>query len=280
SRLQYITEAAQKMLVKELRQPYLEGWFLRKRNIQKHIDLTEEARVMLRRIVDKRKSNGIRENDLLDMLLDARYEDGTPMEDEQLIDEILILFTAGHETTSNSLTFTAQLLARHPESQEKILAEIIAAEKESGSLFEFIQACNYTKQVVEESMRLYPPAYFIDRVNIEEDEYDGKIVPKGTSLLFSMYEIHRHRDFWEDPEDFKPERFEDTKRSSTAYYPFGAGPRMCIGNNFAMYEMILAVAELVKKYEISPPEYPIKIKPLITLKPDKAILKFKSRSES
>lgn len=280
SRLQYITEAAQKMLVKELRQPYLEGWFLRKRNIQKHIDLTEEARVMLRRIVYKRKSNGIRENDLLDMLLDARYDDGTAMEDEQLIDEILILFTAGHETTSNSLTFTAQLLARHPESQEKIFAEIKAAEKESGSLFEFIQACNYTKQVVEESMRLYPPAYFIDRVNIEEDEYDGKIVPKGTSLLFSMYEIHRHRDFWEDPEAFKPERFEDTKRSSAAYYPFGAGPRMCIGNNFAMYEMILAVAELVKKYEIFPPEYPIKIKPLITLKPDKAILKFKSRSES
>ena len=95
-----------------------------------------------------------------------------------------------------------------------------------------------------------------------------------------MYEIHRHRDFWEDPEDFKPERFEDTKRSSAAYYPFGAGPRMCIGNNFAMYEMILAVAELVKKYEIFPPDYPIKIKPLITLKRDKANLKFKSRSES
>lgn len=280
SRLQYITEAAQKMLVKELRQPYLNSWFLRKRNVQKHIDLTEEARVILRKIVAKRKSSGKREDDLLDMLLDARYENGTAMEDEQLIDEILILFTAGHETTSNSLTFTAQLLARDSESQAMIFSEINKAEKETSSLFEFIQACVYTKQVVEESMRLYPPAYFIDRVNIEEDEFEGKIIPKGTSLLFSMYEIHRHRAFWEDAESFNPGRFQDAKSSLGAYYPFGAGPRMCIGNNFAMYEMILAVAEMVKKYEIQPPGNPIKIKPLITLKPEKAILKFKLRNES
>lgn len=277
SRLQFITEAAQKMLVKELRQPYLNNWILRKRNVQKHIDLTEEARVMLRKIVATRKSGGTRENDLLDMLLDARYEDGTAMEDEQLIDEILILFTAGHETTSNSLTFTAQLLARHPDSQAKIFAEINRAEKETTGPFEFIQKCDYIKQVVEESMRLYPPAYFIDRVNIDEDEYDGKIVPKGTSLLFSMYEIHRHEDYWDEPESFKPERFEDSKGSTAAYFPFGAGPRMCIGNNFAMYEMILAVAELVKHFEISSSNTPIKIRPLITLKPKKAILKFTKR---
>ena len=280
SRLQFITEAAQKMLVKELRQPYLNGWFLRKRNVQKHIELTEEARGVLRKIVARRKSSGKREDDLLDMLLDARYEDGTAMEDEQLIDEILILFTAGHETTSNSLTFTAQLLARDPESQAKIFSEINKADREKSGLFEFIQACVYTKMVVEESMRLYPPAYFIDRVNIEEDEFEGKIIPKGTSLLFSMYEIHRHRNFWEDAESFKPERFQDAKSSLAAYYPFGAGPRMCIGNNFAMYEMVLAVAGMVKKYEILPPDYPIKIKPLITLKPEKAVLKFKLRRES
>ena len=277
SRLQYITEAAQKMLVKELRQPYLNGWFLRKRNVEKHIGLTEEARVMLRKIVAKRKSSGKREDDLLDMLLDARYEDGTAMEDEQLIDEILILFTAGHETTSNSLTFTAQLLARDSGSQVKIFSEINKAEKETSGLFEFIQACSYAKQVVEESMRLYPPAYFIDRVNIEEDEFNGMIIPKGTSLLFSMYEIHRHRDFWEDAESFKPERFQDAKNSVAAYYPFGAGPRMCIGNNFAMYEMILAVVELVERYKITSEETPIKIKPLITLKPKEAILKFELR---
>ncbi len=280
NRLQFITEAAQKMLVKELRQPYLKNWFLRKRNVQKHIGLTREARVILREIVDRRVKSGNRENDLLDMLLDARYEDGSAMEAEQLIDEILILFTAGHETTSNSLTFTAQLLARHPEAQQKIAQEITHAKSTSASIQEIIMACPYTKMVIEESMRLYPPAYFIDRVNIEEDEWKGMIIPKGTSLLFSMYEIHRHKDFWDDPEAFMPERFEDPKKYASAYFPFGAGPRMCIGNNFAMYEMILAIGELVHRFEITAPDTPIKIKPLITLKPEKAILTFKPRKSN
>src|SRR5690606_6402071 len=129
NRLQFITEAAQKMLVKELRQPYLNSWFLRKRNVQKHIGLTQEARNMLVKIIEERRAAGEKENDLLDMLLDARYEDGNGMDNEQLIDEILILFTAGHETTSNSLTFTAQLLARHPDGQEKILNEVTKDKK-------------------------------------------------------------------------------------------------------------------------------------------------------
>lgn len=277
SRLQYITEAAQKMLVRELRQPYLGWWFSLTGIVKKHTDLTDEARSILQELVEKRKQSGKRENDLLDMLLDARYEDGTTMDNEQLIDEILILFTAGHETTSNALTFIAQLLARHPQAQEKIAREVKNANILDLSLFERIQAFTYTKQVVEEGMRLYPPAYFIDRVNIEDDEYEGVEIPKGSSLLFSMYEIHRNEKTWEDPEAFKPDRFEDPKRYSSSYYPFGAGPRMCIGNNFAMYEMILAVAKLVSKFKISTNKNEIEIQPLITLKPKNAILKFERR---
>lgn len=277
NRLQYITEAAQKMLVRELRQPYLGWWFNISGKIKEHTDLTDEARDILRELIDERRTAGGRQNDLLDMLLEARYDDGSSMENEQLIDEILILFTAGHETTSNALTFTAQLLARNLQAQEKILEEVNRAKTETGSLAEYIQACSYTKMVIEEAMRLYPPAYFIDRVNKERDVFDGLEIPEGSSLLFSMYEIHRHKDFWEDPEEFKPERFTDPKKYSSCYYPFGAGPRMCIGNNFAMYEMILAVAELVERYEISSTNTPIKIRPLITLKPEEAILEFKKR---
>ncbi len=279
SRLQYITEAAQKMLVKELRQPYLGWWFQLGGSIKHHVGLTQEAREILKTLVKKRKNSGVREDDLLDMLLDARYEDGTAMEEEQLIDEILILFTAGHETTSNSLTFTAELLARDPESQDKIAAEVERAIQETTGLFEFIQACPYTKNVIEESMRLYPPAYFIDRVNIEDDEFNGMFIPKGSNLLFSMHEIHRHPDLWEDPDRFMPERFAEgnAQKHSAYYFPFGAGPRMCIGNNFAMYEMILAIAELVSRYKISPNSTPIQILPLITLKPKQAILKLELR---
>ncbi len=279
SRLQYITEAAQKMLVKELRQPYLGWWFQLGGSIKHHVGLTQEAREILKTLVAKRKNSGVREGDLLDMLLDARYEDGNAMEEEQLIDEILILFTAGHETTSNALTFTAELLARDPQSQDKIAAEVERASQETTGLFEFIQACPYTKNVIEESMRLYPPAYFIDRVNIEDDEFEGMFIPKGSNLLFSMHEIHRHSDLWEDPDRFMPERFAEgnAQKHSAYYFPFGAGPRMCIGNNFAMYEMILAIAELVSRYKISPNSIPIQILPLITLKPKHAILKFELR---
>ncbi len=158
----------------------------------------------------ERKESGKRENDLLDMLLDARYEDGNEMDSEQLIDEILILFTAGHETTSNALTFAAELLSRNPEAQQKIFEEVTLAKKETNSLMEFIQACTYTKKVIEETMRMYPPAYFIDRVNLEDDTFEGIEIPKGSNLLFSFYEIHKHKDHWEDPEKFDPERFSDS----------------------------------------------------------------------
>ena len=227
---------------------------------------------------DERKKSNDNHDDLLDMLLTAKYEDGTHIDDNQLIDEILILFAAGHETTSNALTFTCELLARHPEAQLKILEEVHRIKSESNDMMDWIKNATYTKLVIEESMRLYPPAYFIDRVNIEEDHFNGMTLPKGSTLLFSVYEIHRHPDFWDKPEAFMPERFlNDTIKFSKNYYPFGAGPRMCIGNNFAMYEMILAILSLVEKYEIVEKKDPIQIKPLITLKPHNAILTFKER---
>lgn len=277
NRLQFITEAAQKMLVKELRQPYKHWWFKLGGEIEKTLKLTGEAREILKNIIEQRRISGKRENDLLDMLLDARYDDGSPMDDEQLIDEMLILFTAGHETTSNALTFTTQLIAKHPNVQQKLFKEVTTAKAESSNLFEFLQQCTFTRQVIEESMRLYPPAYFIDRINLEDDEFNGMQIPKGSSLLFSFYEIHRSEKHWEDPEKFNPERFAENTNHSTYYAPFGSGPRKCIGNNFAMYEMILAIADLVLKYEIMHKESPIEILPLITLKPKNAILEFKRR---
>ncbi len=282
-RLQYITEAAQQMLVKELRQPFKALYFKYGGPIQKHIDLTIEAREILKGLVDARRASGTKQNDLLDMLLDARYEDGTAMEEAQLLDEILILFVAGHETTSNSLTFTLQLLAKHPDIQERVYEECAGVYAEQSrstkantdSLLPYIKHCVYTKQVIEESMRLYPPAYFIDRVNIEEDVFDDVTIPKGSNLLFSVIEIHKHNDFWENPHTFNPDRFADNAgMKHKAYFPFGAGPRMCIGNNFAMYEMVLAVTEIIQQYKIKPKETPIEIKPLITLKPQNAVLEF------
>jgi len=276
--LQHTTEATQQMLVQELRQPFLVWWFYLSGKTKKHLDLTQNSRTILRRLVEERKLSNTKHDDLLDMLLNARYEDGSEMSESQLVDEILILFAAGHETTSNALTFTTELLARNPEAQLKILEEISKIKSESDDIMHWIKNATYTKLVIEESMRLYPPAYFIDRVNSEEDTFDGMVLPKGSTLLFSVYEIHRHPVFWKNPEDFIPERFLDENiKFSKNYYPFGAGPRMCIGNNFAMYEMILAIIALVEQFEIIEKKDPIQIKPLITLKPYNAILQFKKR---
>ncbi len=279
NKLQHITEEVQKMLVRELRQPYLSWWFQGSGKIKRHLQLIQGARDILRELVSERKKSNTRHDDLLDMLLDARYENGDAMDDEQLIDEILILFTAGHETTSNALTFAAQLVASYPESQQKILEEIKGFRNETESLMEQLKNSPYTTSVIEETMRLYPPAYFIDRINISEDSYNETPIPKGSNLLFSLYEIHRHPDFWEEPLAFKPSRFLDTPKNtySSYYFPFGAGPRMCIGNNFAMYEMVLAVQTLIKNFKIETKKTPIEILPLITLKPKNATLVFQKR---
>lgn len=277
-RLQFITEANQRMLVRELRQPYLGWWFKSSGTLNKHLNLSKEARSILKGIVEERKSSGQRFGDLLDMLLETRYDDGKGMTEEQLIDEILIIFTAGHETTSNALTFAFQLLAKHPEWQNQIFEEWLTLKDET-DIMTRVSNSKVCQQVLEESMRLYPPAYFIDRVNIAEDEFNGMHFEAGSNLLFSVYEMHRHPELWNHPEQFLPERFEDGGRQfSSQYFPFGAGPRKCIGNNFAMFEMIIAVSELISRYKIHADFESIEITPLITLKPKNAFLRFELRN--
>ncbi len=277
-RLQHITEAAQRMMVKELRQPYLGWWFVASGQIKKHTNLTLEARGILKDIVAERRTSANRTNDLLDMLLDVKYDDGSHMEEEQLIDEILILFTAGHETTANALTFACQLLAKHPEWQHKIFEELTIHQQEPQDMMMRLANAKVCQSVIEEAMRLYPPAYFIDRESIHEDACNGMQLKPDTNILVSVYEIHRHPDLWDTPELFLPERFKDGSRKFSAhYFPFGAGPRKCIGNNFAMFEMIIALQELVKHYKIHPHFDTIEITPLITLKPKNATLRFEKR---
>ena len=278
NQLKHSTEEAQKMLVRELRQPFL-GWYFKYFGpIKKHLALTQVSRDILDDLVQERKASGNRYDDLLDMLLDARYEDGSAMSKEQLIDEILILFVAGHETTANALTFAFQLLANHPEEQEVLRETSAFAKANSADLMEYLRANEYAKQVVEETMRLYPPAYFIDRVNLAADSFEDYHFPSDSNLLFSVIEMHKHPEYWETPEKFMPSRFKDNAgMKHQAYFPFGAGPRMCIGNNFAMYEMMMAVSQVVSNYSIQSVGDSIGITPLITLKPKGAILKFIKR---
>jgi cytochrome P450 len=277
--LQDFTERNQKMLIREMRQPYLKWWFKASGKIKKHLDLAEQGRNILNNIIEERLASGEEKDDLLDMLLNATYEDGTHMPRHQLIDEVLILFTAGHETTANALSFTLFLLAKHPTIQNKVLKEVEKIDLEVDELMQGLSQLTYTKQCIEEALRLYPPAYVIDRKAIADDVVQGQNFPKDSLVLMSIYELHRSSAFWDSPEEFNPDRFDIAlKRDySSHYYPFGAGPRMCVGNNFAMYEMIIAIAQIIKKYQISTNLKTIEVNPMISLKPTEVPVFFEPR---
>lgn len=276
AKLQDITETNQKMLIKEMRQPYMKWWFSLSGQISKHMRLSEMGRDVLDKIIEERIKSGEEQDDLLDMLLKARYDDGTPMARRQLIDEVMILFTAGHETTANVLSFTLFLLAKNKKDQQKVFEEVSQLHLDSDDIMQNISRLTYTKQCIEESMRLYPPVYVIDRISIEEDTLGELEIPKNTLILMSIYELHKYGSFWESPKAFRPERFDvqNKKDFQDYYYPFGAGPRMCVGNNFAMYEMVLTIAEIIKKYNLHTSLKEVEINPLISLKPVTVPLQF------
>jgi cytochrome P450 len=282
TRLQFVTEAAQKTLIKELRIPWMKWYFDREwlsgtNSIPHVLGMLDEARDILRTIIINRRSSGKHLGDLLDMLLYSTYEDGTFMQDDQLVDEILVLFIAGHETTANALSFAVQLLAHHPKT-------ITVAQKElenptNGDLMTQLMNMPYIKQIVEETLRLYPPAYVTDRVAIANDVCGDIHIEKDSIWLISFYEMHRRADLWENPEAFDPSRFdpERAKAYRDFYFPFGAGPRMCVGNNFAMMELMLVLRRILERFDLKTVHNVIDYHPLITLKPRNAQLVFKDK---
>ena len=278
AQLKKITEENQTMLIREMRQPYFKWWFTATGQIKRELDKAHTAREILNQLVEQRLNSDQKSTDLLDMLLESEYEDGSKMPRKQLIDELLILFAAGHETTANALSFTLYFIAKDQALQERLFEEIQAANIQGFSM-ESLKQLPLVQSCVNEAMRLYPPAYFIDRKALEDNEIDGMIIKKGTVVLLSMYELHRHKDFWERPNEFVGDRFLDLEPKAYAsyYYPFGAGPRMCIGNAFATYEMAMTVMELVKRFTITPLTKEIAINPMISLKPQEVRLTFHKR---
>jgi cytochrome P450 len=278
--LKEIILQVQDFLIKEIRLPYKAFWFKVSGQIKKHQALALESDAIIREIVEERKKSKDKHNDLLDMLLETRYEDtGEGMSIQQLIDEIKILFIAGHETTANALTFMLHLLGNHPQIQQKVFDEIIEIESQTADVVEQLQKMTYINAVINESMRLYPPAWITDRENIDDDEFLGYRIKEKTLIGVSFYELHRNPKYWINPEEFNPERFlgEQKKESYKYFYPFGAGPRMCIGLGFAMYEMCLALSHIIKNYEVTAQNKDIGINPLITLKPVGATIIFSKR---
>ena len=280
NRLKIIITKVQEFLIKEIRLPYKAFWFKLSGQIKQHQGLALESDAIIKEIVEDRIKSGTKQNDLLDMLLETRYEDtGQGMSMQQLIDEIKILFIAGHETSANAMTFTLHLLGNHADIQQKVFEELIEIQSQTNDVVEQLQKMTYTNAVINESMRLYPPAWITDRENIEDDTLLGYHIKEKTLIGVSFYELHRNPKYWENPDQFHPERFlgEQKKESYKYFYPFGAGPRMCIGLGFAMYEMSLVLAHIIKKYKVTSQNKDIQINPLITLKPVGANVTFSNR---
>ena len=210
--------------------------------------------------------------DLLQMLLDARYEDtGEPMPRRLLIDELVTIFSAGHETSSNGLTWTLYLLSQHPDILAKLKQEINSVIGEGMPAFEDLRQLTYTKQVLEESMRLFPPVWAVGRYAKEEDTWQGQTIKKNTVTASLIYLLHHNPKIWEDPETFNPDRFTPERvkaRPKHHYQPFLSGPRMCIGNHFAMMEMQLILPMLLKNFDFElVKNQRIELEPLVTLRP-------------
>jgi len=238
------------------------------------------ARRALYEVVDEliahRQRAGADGEDLLSRLLLARDPDtGEAMDLQQVRDEALIFLLAGHETTSTALTFTLHLLGRHPSEQQLVLDELDAVLDGRPPTLDDAPALERTAMAIKEAMRLYPPAYALGRLSVTENEVGGYSIPAGAYVVVSQFATHRHPQFWDDAEAFDPARFTPERegaRHSHAYFPFGGGPRACIGAHFAMLEATMAVALLLQRFRISSDQEDVPLDTEgITLRPKGAV---------
>lgn len=236
----------------------------------------KRARKRLDRIVYSmilaRRRSGAEGSDALDRLLDAHDEEtGEGIEEAQIRDEVVTLLLAGHETTANALAWTLYLIATHPEVETRLTEDLTAHLNGAPATAADLPQIPYLKQVVQESMRIYPPVWGFSRRAEREVEFDGYVLPANAYIAVVPYALHRHPEFWPEPERFHPERFQPNRakvRHSYCYLPFAAGPRTCIGAGMAMLETQLVLAQVLQRFKVRViPDHPITTVAKVTLKP-------------
>ena len=262
----------QDFLIKDVNQPFRQFFYPITGTETAKLKKAKRLREILLEIVLKRKESKKKYDDLLDMLINSKYEDtGETMSNEQIVDEVLIIIFAGHETTANTLSWLLYLLSTNKEIAQKL----------SDSFHDItINEClnnEYLKATINEAMRLYPAAWMTERVAIEDDKFEDYSFPKNTIIIPFFFGLHRDKSLWCEELNFVPDRFIINNKVTKLknYFPFGAGPRMCIGNNFAIAEMSFFIFSFLKKFKIEATGQIPEMKPLITLRPDKVILNIK-----
>jgi cytochrome P450 len=222
-------------------------------------------------IIQRHRAGGEDKGDLLSMLLQARYEDDSQMSDQQLRDEVVTLFLAGHDTTSFTLSWSLLLLSQHFEVQAKLIEQVDAVLGGRTPTVADVQQLDYTEWVLRETMRLFPPVWIRVRTALQDCEFGGYHLPSGSSILVSQWVMQRSPRYFNNPEAFNPDRWANNlakKLPTYAYFPFSGGPRVCIGQGFAMLEMVLILTRILQKFQVTlAPGYSAKLWPSFSFRP-------------
>jgi enediyne biosynthesis protein E7 len=223
-------------------------------------------------LIARRRRESEEHFDFLNMFIHTLdRETNAPMSDKELIDEVLTLIVAGHETTAAALTWTWYLVSEHPQTAEAMEAEVDRVAPEAALKLDAAESLTYTHQVIQEALRLYPPGWILTRRAVEADELGGYAIAPRTDVMISPYMLHRHPEFWSDPERFSPERFagaDAEERHRFAYIPFAVGPRHCIGESVAMFEMLVHMHSMMRRFRLTRATHePIQFEAQINLRP-------------
>lgn len=239
-------------IAKEIRQAPLRWWRKLTGEEAKMLKLRKDAYQLIYKIIHSRKSSGKRFDDLLDMLIHARYEDtGETMNETQIADEVMIMFAAGYETTANALSWSFYTISQNPDCKQEMLDLISSVETETVD-FDAVKQLGYLQRIMAETMRQYPPAWITGRVALEDDQCGDIQIEKGDLVTIFIYGCHQNIDEWDEPEKFNPNRFTPkNKKLQTpySYLPFSGGPRLCIGVQFAEVEMQIVLYHLYKHFK-------------------------------
>jgi cytochrome P450 len=264
----------QEFMVRQTIQPYLNPWFAVSGEVRRHWEIRNRAFGILRDYIQQRRKE-VPGHDLLQILIDARYSDGHAMSDELVVSESMQLLVAGHETSSNALSWVLYLLSSRPDCVEKVREEFDAVLGDRPLSYSDVPKFEFTTQVIMEALRLYPPFWMVDRMALADDRAGDVDIPRGSTVVVFIHGAHHSPEYWDNPESFDQERFSKTKEklhTPFAHLPFGAGPRGCIGGNYAMLQMLMILSVLIRKYDFRlVPGQTIEARPMVIMRPEHGI---------
>jgi cytochrome P450 len=264
----------QEFIVRQTLQPYLNPWFAVSGERRRHEDMRARADGILLEYIRRRRHQAPG-HDLLQTLMDARYSDGEGMSDELVLSESMQLLVAGHETSSNALSWLLYLLSSRPDCLEKLRQEFDSVLSGAPLNYGDVPRFEFASQIIQEALRLYPPFWMIDRVAVADDRAGDLVIPQGSMVIVFVYGAHHASRYWPDPERFDPDRFtkaNEKLQTPFTYLPFGGGPRGCIGGNYAMLQILMILSELLRTYDFQlSPGQTIEARPMVILRPKHGI---------